>query len=154
MKRLNESDAMNPDEFEQDLKRRTIRPVPTEWRAEILRAANAAAFTAHASPTTPSLLASIYHQLSSILWPSPLAWGGLAALWMVAAGFIYASSSDSKTTVMAQSAQPSTELKTALREQRRTLAQLLESPEMPVAEPPKSFVPRPRGELKLESVMV
>jgi hypothetical protein len=147
---------MNPDEFEQDVQRRTIRPVPAEWRTEILRIAKSvAADTNHVPRTIPSLLSSINHHLSSLLWPSPLAWGGLAALWMVAAVFIYASSGDSEhARVEANANSPSTELKMALREQRRTLAQLLESPEMPVAEPPKSFVPRPRGEIKLETVIV
>ena len=144
---------MKPDEFEQDLQRRSIRPLPAEWRADILRAANAAAVSHHAPRATPTVLSSIHTLLSSLLWPSPLAWGGLAALWMVAAGFIYASSGEGRKAVV-QASSPSIELKMALREQRRTFAQLLESVEPLAAEPPKSFVPRPRGELKLESVMV
>jgi len=57
---------MNSD-FEERLRRQSIRPIPTEWRKEILRAARA---QPAASPWWREWL-----------WPCPQAWAGLAAAW-------------------------------------------------------------------------
>ncbi len=40
MKKSNDFDAMNPDDFEKQLERQPIRAVPADWRAGILNAAN------------------------------------------------------------------------------------------------------------------
>ena len=57
---------MNSD-FEESLRRQSIRPVPAQWRGEILRAARA---QPAASPWWREWL-----------WPHPQAWGALAAAW-------------------------------------------------------------------------
>ncbi len=57
---------MNFD-FEEYLRRQSIRPVPAHWRGEILRAARA-------QPAAPPWW-------REWLWPSPRAWAGLAAAW-------------------------------------------------------------------------
>ena len=57
------------NDFERKLRDTPLRPPPAEWRAEIL-----AALPNH----QPA--ASRWHEW---LWPPPLAWGTLAAIWIV-----------------------------------------------------------------------
>src|ERR1043166_6695073 len=78
---------MNTDDFEKKLQRRPLRQVPPAWRADILCAArNAAAVqrgTRNTEHATRSFLSTLNSQLSTLLWPSPRAWAGLAALWLL-----------------------------------------------------------------------
>jgi hypothetical protein len=157
---------MNPEDFEKQLERQPIRPVPAAWRAEILKAANASSLAPDAprplsrhSPVrgttadAPSLLSTLNSQLSAILWPCPQAWAGLAAVWV----FIFAlnhATLDKPEIMARKSSPPSPEIMMVLQEQRRMLAKLIDSSDQPAAEPPKPFVPRPRGELCLPVTMV
>ena len=83
---------MNTDDFEKRLQRQPLRQMPGEWREEILSAARQASLPEHAPRTThhvppsPSLLSTLHHQLSTLLWPHPTAWAGLAAVWVVILG--------------------------------------------------------------------
>jgi len=66
------------DPFEQRLRRQSVKPLPAEWRAQILAAAE---------PTPPAPRASwravIQSRLSALLWPYPKAWAGLAGVWVI-----------------------------------------------------------------------
>jgi hypothetical protein len=137
---------MNPEDFEKQLERQPIRPVPAAWRAEILKAAEAAG-------PAPSFLSTINSQLSTLLWPCPQAWAGLAAVWVVIFALNHASL-DKPDMMAAKSYPPSPEIMMALQEQRRTLAKLIDSNDQPTAEPPKSFIPRPRGEIRIPMTFV
>jgi hypothetical protein len=151
MKKLNESDGMKPEEFEKQLKRQPIRPVPVEWRAEILAAANAASAAPGARRPAPSFLSTLNHQLSTLLWPCPRAWAGLAAVWVTIIAFNHFAMATPQV-MAAIPASPSPEARMALEEQRRMLAQLIGPNGPSDMAPPKPFVPRPRGELR-ESVV-
>lgn len=70
------------DDFEQLLKNQPLRTVPAEWRGEILAEAVAASAR---KPKAPMSLAQAW------LWPSPYAWGALAAVWVVILGLNLAS---------------------------------------------------------------
>lgn len=141
MKKSNDLfDGMNSEDFEKQLERQPLRPVPAAWRADILKAA-------HAASPVPSFLSTITSQLSSLLWPCPQAWAGLAAVWMVILAVNYASE-DRSEILMAKSPPPSPQMRMALQEQRKMLAKLIEPYDESPAEPPKPFVPRPRGELR------
>ncbi len=63
------------DDFEQLLKSQPVRAMPAAWRHEILAAAQPAA----KAPARPSIWQAWF-------WPSPYAWGGLAAVWVVILG--------------------------------------------------------------------
>src|SRR5438552_14253870 len=69
---------MNADDFDKRLQRQTLRPIPHEWRSEILDAARRAddpqPSTFNSQPT------SWWREL---LWPCPQAWAGLAAAWVL-----------------------------------------------------------------------
>src|SRR5208282_5364385 len=131
---------MKPEDFEQKLPRQPLRQIPPEWRGEILSAAERASRPApHAS-----FLSTLNHQLSTILWPHPKAWAGLAAVWILI--FAVDFSMRDTTPVMAEkAAPPSPEVIVELKQQQRMLAELIEAGQAREAEPPR-FLPQPRSE--------
>ncbi len=164
MKKSNDLNRMNPEDFEKQLERQRVRPVPAAWRAEILQAANAESLAPcaraeavspapRASRLTPSFLSTIHARLSAILWPCPQAWAGLAAVWVVILAVNHFTL-DKPEMLAGKSSPPSPEIMMVLQEQRRTLAKLIDSNDPPSAEPPKPFVPRPRGELRTPTSFV
>lgn len=72
-------------EFENDLVKHPIRPVPPHWKAEILQAAKQAKATT-APAARDSLLHQVWTGVRELFWPSPVAWGALAAVWLVSFG--------------------------------------------------------------------
>ncbi len=69
---------MNPDDFEQHLRRQPLNAPPAHWRDEILGAALEFPARGRGLTTGPSLVKS----LRDWLWPRPLAWGALGAAWI------------------------------------------------------------------------
>ena len=127
---------MNPDSLEQKLRRQPLRQVPAEWREEILAAASSA--------SCPSFLSALNHQLSTLLWPSPVAWAGLAAIWILI--FAVDFSTRDNSPVVAKSAPPSPEVIVELKQQQRMLAELMGPRETRVTGPSKTFDRQPRSE--------
>jgi hypothetical protein len=133
---------MKPEDFEQKLQRQPLRQVPAGWRNEILAAA---ASGRPSRVTRHSFLSSLNSQLSTILWPHPTAWAGLAAAWI----FILAvnvSIRDRSPVVAEKSIPPAPEVIVELRQQRRLLAELMGPRDARDADRSKSFVPQPRSE--------
>ncbi|MGD0206198.1 MAG: hypothetical protein ABSC89_01100 [Verrucomicrobiota bacterium] len=136
---------MKPADFEQRLQRQPLRQVPAEWREEILTAAESAATRRPPPVTRPSWLSALNSQLSTILWPHPKAWAGLAAIWIVILAVDF--SARDKTPVVAEkSSPPSPEVIVELRQQQRMLAELIGPRDIRDADRSKSFVPQPRSE--------
>jgi len=135
------------DDFEKRLQRQPLRPVPGQWRSEILAAAQTVAPSRHPSPATRyTLLSGFGFRILSLFWPSPYAWGGLAAAWVLI--LIVNLSSGDRPAVMAQTSTPlSPQLMAAVREQQRMLAELIGQPESPpVADRPKLHSLQPRSD--------
>ena len=144
---------MKPDDFEKQLQRQPLRAAPAEWRAEILRQANdsvGADVRRLKSKNTPdelnpSLLtpapASWWREW---LWPSPQAWAGLAALWIVIA-VLNATTAPRSSDMARQTPKPSLDAETTLAAQRRELARLLDNFTEPVPAP-KAGPSGPRSE--------
>ena len=135
----------NDEQFEQRLQRQPARKIPTDWREEILSAANSAHRPSPIASRPGRFPSSVSDFLSSIFWPHPRAWAGLAAVWLV----IFAadlSTRDDSLTVARKSSPLTPEMRMVLQQQKMMLAKLIEPNEPFVAEPPKSFPPRPRSE--------
>jgi hypothetical protein len=137
---------MKPDEFEQKLQRQPLQQVPAEWREDILSSAESAAVTRHSSPgTRQSWHSTLNFQLSTILWPHPAAWAGLAAAWVVILAVNF-SMRDQPPMVAEKAAPPSPEVIVELKQQRRLLAELIGPRDTREADRSKSVVPQPRSE--------
>jgi len=153
---------MSLEDFEKRLQRQPLRQLPDEWREEILSAARQAAAAQPAPPVlrsttaedgrttyhvaaSRSLLATLHHQLSTLLWPHPVAWGGLAAVWVVILG-MNLTTRDASQAVAKHAPPVSPQIFMAFQEQERLLSELLGPRETPVAERPKPVPSRPRSE--------
>ena len=131
---------MKMDDFEQKLERQALRQIPAEWRGEILSAAKCASRPA---PRT-SFLSTFNHQLSTLLWPHPKAWAGLAAVWILIFAVDF-SVRDKSPVVAEKAAPPSPEVVAELKQQQRMLAELIGANQAREAELPR-FLPQPRSE--------
>jgi hypothetical protein len=133
---------MKPDHLEQKLSRQPLRQIPGEWRGEIL----AVATSYHASPVTRhSFLSTLNAQLSTLLWPHPRAWAGLAAIWILILAVNF-SMRDPSPVRAEKSSPPSPEVIVELRQQQRMLAELIGPRDTRDADRSKPLVPQPRSE--------
>ena len=73
--------TMNPDDFEQQLQRQSLRQPPAAWREEILAAARANIRPARSATESDWLVG-----WRAFLARIPLAWGAVAAVWAVIIG--------------------------------------------------------------------
>jgi hypothetical protein len=138
------------NEFEQKLSRQSLKQIPAEWRAEIL-AASRNARTTHPSSlvTRHSFFSTLNHQLSTLLWPHPKAWAGLAAIWILI--FAVNFSIRDKSPIIAEKVSPpSPEMVVELKQQQRLFAELIGANDLRDADRQKLFVPRPRSENRFE----
>ncbi len=135
---------MRPEDFEKELQQRVLRRVPGEWREEILRAACSAA--PPATEPGPSWLSTLSRCLAAWLWPSPKAWASLAAVWIVIVAVNFLRGSDDPIIAAAPVVAPPRQLLDVVREQRRELARLVESPVPAAADEPRTLSPRPRSD--------
>ena len=132
-------------EFEKKLRRQPVKEIPSAWRAEILAAARAEQSIHHPSSVIrPGWLSTLNSQLSTLLWPHPRAWAGLAAVWVCILALNF-STRDKSVMVAEKSSPPSPEVIVELRKQQRLFAELMEPREAPVADRAKTDVPHPRS---------
>lgn len=139
------------ESFEQRLKRQPVRPVPAGWRQEILKAvAETQASRQPSTATEHSFLSNLHRRLVSVLWPHPVAWGGLASVWI----FIFIvnySIRDTRAAMAEKVWPPSPEVIGESRQEQRLLAQLISfqptgSDDSGELDRQKASVPRPRSE--------
>jgi hypothetical protein len=133
---------MKPDDFEQKLSRQPMRQIPGEWRAEILDACRVSNVERREPERfLPSTLVS---RLSTIFWPHPKAWAGLAAVWILIFAVDF-SMRDTTPVLAEKAAPPSPEVIVELKQQQRMLAELIGAGQAREAEVPR-FLPQPRSE--------
>ena len=98
----------------------------------------------------PSFLSTLNAQLATLLWPSPRAWAGLAAVWLVMLAVNF-STRDQATALAAHSAgPPSPDTVRVLKQQEQLLAELVERDETRGADKSKAVPPRPHTERRNE----
>lgn len=137
---------MKPDDLENQLRRQPFRPVPDDWRDEILGAARAAATSGSHSRIENQRSKIRATWFRAIFWPNPAAWAGLAAAWVLVFALNNASVEPAQRMAGKPAAAPADIFMAMLRQQQE-LARLIEPSDTQPAEPPKS-PPRPRSELK------
>jgi hypothetical protein len=149
---------MNTDDFEQRLRRQLPRPIPPEWRSEILSTTHQESVAHHINssrsfPATLNALArhskATTAQLSTLLWPSRKAWAAVATIWLVILA-VNIAMRDKSSAVARTAPRPARETMLAWKEHERLLTELIGPQEMPSAERPKPAAPRPRSERKKE----
>jgi hypothetical protein len=136
---------MKPDDFEQKLQSQPLRQIPSNWRAEILAKVREEQAIRHSSfVLRRSWLSTLNSQLSTILWPHPRAWAGLAAVWICIL-ILNFSIRDKAPVMVEKSAPPAPEVVAELKQQQRMLAELIGANQAREAERP-GFLPLPRSE--------
>jgi len=118
---------MNDDaRFEKQLRQQTLRPIPGEWRGEILRQAARAVETRPSSPgQAVSWLKAFRPRLTGLLWPVTQAWGALAAVWVVILALHFAARDAAPQKFARQSAPPSAEERRLLKQQEQLFVELI-----------------------------
>lgn len=136
---------MNSDDFEKRLESQPLRRIPSEWRKQILPGTKS---SPHSSFTSRhSFLSTLHSQLSTILWPNPKAWAGLAAVWML----IFAIQFETKNQtplVATVSASARTQTVTMLKDQQKILAELMDNAEPRDVDKPRRLPNQPHSELR------
>ncbi|MDB6057195.1 MAG: hypothetical protein JWO95_1039 [Verrucomicrobiales bacterium] len=143
---------MKNDDFEKQLQKQTLRPVPEHWRNQILHTARAAEVTASARSKDTLKREVERGWLHRLLWPCPQAWGALAAVWVVV--FILNFMGAENKPVVASVQVPAREILVALKQQQQLRTELLSSSEKPVAEPPKWSAPSTRIDPQFQLIAV
>ena len=100
------------NDFESELKKQPVRPVPEHWRGQILQQASANTLKRELQPWWAALL-----------WPSPKAWGALAAAWILMVAFGVAT----RETGAASESAHATQIRIAMEEKRRLQAEIEEA---------------------------
>jgi hypothetical protein len=146
---------LNVNDFEQKLQRQPLRPIPCEWREEILSAASKAGTARRAvrgrlgEASLPNWLSTINSRISTLLWPHPKAWAGLAVVWILIFAVNF-STRDASPVVAEKNSQPSPEVIVELRQQRLLLAELMGPRDKSDADRSKPLAPQPRSEGRFE----
>lgn len=132
------------EQFERHLSHQQMRPMPAAWREEILAAVGRESWV-KSREQERSRSSPLVARLSTLFWPHPVAWAGLAAIWILILAVNF--SVRGKAPVLAEkSGPPSLAVITQLRQQQRLLAELMGPREASDADRSESSAPRPRSE--------
>jgi hypothetical protein len=128
---------MNDEHFEQHLQGQPLRPIPPAWRADILAAASTA------TPRPPEREADrARFWWRSLLWPSPVAWAGVAAAWLLIVGLNHLTPGPTSTLAVSPG-MGGFNLQTTLAMQHLFETEQVENPKSHETEPRKP-APRPQ----------
>lgn len=131
------------DDFERRLSHLPLRQIPTEWREKILTVCRESRVESREPEQRP--LPTLVSRLSTLLWPHPAAWAGLAAIWILILA-VDVSVRD-KSPVMAEKiAPPSPATVAQLQQQQRLLAELMGPRDTRDADRSKHLSSEPRSE--------
>ena len=141
------------DHLEKKLRRQPLRPIPETWRGEILAVARRE--QGRSRPDLVRLrLSSLKARLSTLLWPHPKAWAGLAAIWLLIFTLNFVGQEPASVHIAKNNSPPSAQLRELLRQQAQLLSELAGPRETFEAAPPAPRTPRPRSQRREEFVNV
>jgi len=146
---------MNEDaKFEDRLRRQSLKPIPAEWREDILRhAARSCEVRSAAVVRPPSLFEALRSRLAVLLWPAPRAWAGLATVWAAILVMNLSGGRESTTPAMA-TALPVAQTRQTLKQRQLLLAELAGYSEAREAVQPRGTSPGPRSQRCVETTIV
>jgi hypothetical protein len=144
------------EQFEQRLRQQRVKKIPGKWRAEILAIAREAQPIRHSSfdirsprqsraEAGHSRLSTINQKLSTLLWPHPKAWAGLAAVWVCIFALNF-SMRDKPVVLAAKASFSSPEVMAELKQQQKMLAELIGPVELRVADRQRLLPSKPHSE--------
>jgi hypothetical protein len=84
-----------------------------------------------------------------LIFPSRRTWASLAAIWILI--FVVNFSQRDYSPVAVAKSSPTPEMISSFRQQEKILAELIGQNELRVAEPPKTFLPRPSSRRRFET---
>ncbi len=131
--------------FERRLRNQPPKEIPGDWRAGILATAMSRGPKVECRGPEAAWPSTLVSRLSTIFWPHPKAWAGLAAVW-VCIVMLNSSTHEKPHRVAEKTATvPPPEMVAELKQQRLMFAELLGAGELRVADRPKSYSPKPQG---------
>jgi hypothetical protein len=139
---------MNDDaeQFERHLSRQPMRPIPGEWRSEIVERASSRS-RLEKSESEAGRMPVLLSTCRDLFWPCPQAWAGLAAVWIFIFAVNFSLRHHDKTPVIAERlSPPSPEVIAQLQQQRLLFAQLMGMTETHDTDRKKTILPGPRSE--------
>jgi len=132
------------NDFESQLQKQALRPVPSHWKKQMLDAARREAISQELARKP----AWSWHEL---FWPYPKVWAGFAAAWLVVLLLNVSSHGDS-ASASSMAAKTAPEKLDGYEDRQRLLAELLDDNRRTPT--PPAFVPRRRSEAPIHSVAV
>ena len=132
------------EQFERRVQAQPIKKIPAGWRAEILAVAQKAE-TARCDVRGQRSALSLPGWLSSLFWPHPKAWAGLAAVWVCILLLNFSNRDRPHIIAEKTSSAPPPEMVAELKQQRLMFAELIGATELRVADRQKSYSPKPQG---------
>jgi hypothetical protein len=143
---------MNDDaKFEDCLRRQPLKPIPGEWRAEILRrAAQEVDGRGKISPGVVSWFGEFKAGLRTVFAPAPRAWAGLAVVWAVILVLNLSGGSETATAALTQPVSVA-QTRMALKQKQMLLLELAGRTETQEAIPRRAISPGPRSQRREES---
>ena len=132
------------EQFERRLQAQPVKKIPAGWRAEILAVAQKAG-TAHYDVRGQRSVLSLPGWLTSVFWPHPKAWAGLAAVWVCILLLNFSNHDRPHSVAEKTSAAPPPEMVAELKQQSLMFAELIGATELRVADRQKSYSPKPQG---------
>jgi len=144
----------NDTQFEDRLRRQTLKSIPGQWRDEVLQQATRAVETRGLVPAgSLSIFEMLKSRLAILLWPAPRAWAGLAAVWMAVLVMNLSGGRESTTPAMA-TALPVAQTRQTLKQRQLLLAELAGYSEAREAVQPRGTSPGPRSQRCVETTIV
>ena len=143
----------NDSQFEKRLSDQTVKTVPSEWRADILReASRAGEERSYVSAGPISWFEVIKSHINTALWPAPRAWAALLPLWIIIVVMNLSGRHESATTAL-NSPVAVEQARMALKQKRLLMAELAGRTETREAVQPRTTLPGPRSQRREETTV-